>query len=116
MNVKEFLSPTHVLADFVASSKRALLQGLAQRAADSLKLPTETISSALLKREELGPTGTGDGIAIPHARIPGLDTNRLEFWCASSSPSILTRLMTNRSICCSCFCCLSRPTKSSLAP
>jgi len=38
-----------------------------------LKLPAELIASALLKREELGSTGTGGGIAIPHARIPGLD-------------------------------------------
>jgi PTS system nitrogen regulatory IIA component len=46
---------------------------LAQRAADTLKLPAEVISSALLKREELGSTGTGGGIAIPHARIPCLN-------------------------------------------
>ena len=73
MNIKEFLAPTDVLADFAASGKVSLLQGLAQRASDKLKLPAELISSALLKREELGSTGTGGGIAIPHARIPGLN-------------------------------------------
>ena len=73
MNIKEFLAPTDVLADFAAAGKVPLLQGLAQRASDSLKLPAELISSALLKREELGSTGTGGGIAIPHARIPGLN-------------------------------------------
>ena len=62
-----------MLADFAASSKVSLLQGLAQRASDKLKLPAELISSALLKREKLGSTGTGGGIAIPHARIPGLN-------------------------------------------
>jgi len=73
MNIKEFLSQSDVLANFVAPGKVLLLQGLAQRASDALKLPVELISSALLKREELGSTGTGGGIAIPHARIPGLD-------------------------------------------
>jgi nitrogen PTS system EIIA component len=73
MNIKEFLAPTDVLTDVAASGKVPLLQGLAQRASDSLKLPTELISSSLLKRELLGSTGTGGGIAIPHARIPGLD-------------------------------------------
>jgi PTS system nitrogen regulatory IIA component len=73
MSIREFLAPTDVLADFVASDKVSLLQGLAQRASDKLKLPAELISSALLKREKLGSTGTGGGIAIPHARIPGLN-------------------------------------------
>ena len=73
MNIKEFLSPADVLVDFAAPGKVLLLQGLAQRASDALKLPAELISSPLLKREELGSTGTGGGIAIPHARIPGLD-------------------------------------------
>ena len=72
MNIKGFLAPTDVLADFAALGKTPLLQALAQRASDRLKLPTELISSSLLKREELGSTGTGGGIAIPHAHIPGL--------------------------------------------
>ena len=72
MNIKEFLQPNDVLADFAVSSKGGLLKGLAQRASECFKLPAESILSALLKREELGSTGTGGGIAIPHARIPGL--------------------------------------------
>jgi PTS system nitrogen regulatory IIA component len=73
MDIKEFLTPGNVLTDLAASGKVGLLQGLAQRASDELKLPAELITSALLKREELGSTGTGGGIAIPHARIPGLN-------------------------------------------
>jgi PTS system nitrogen regulatory IIA component len=71
MDIKEFLTPGNVLTDLAASGKVGLLQGLAQRASDELKLPAELITSALLKREVLGSTGTGGGIAIPHARIPG---------------------------------------------
>ena len=73
MNVKEFLSPADVLVDFAAAGKSLLLQKLAQRASDALRVPTESILRPLLKREELGSTGTGGGIAIPHARISALD-------------------------------------------
>ena len=40
--------------------------------AEKTKLPTDEISSELLKREDLGSTGTGAGVAIPHARIKEL--------------------------------------------
>ena len=49
-----------------------MLQELARRAANSLDLPADTITAEILKREELGSTGTGGGIAIPHARIQSL--------------------------------------------
>jgi nitrogen PTS system EIIA component len=50
-----------------------LLEDLARRAAATLKLAAGAISAELLKREELGSTGTGGGVAIPHARIRGLN-------------------------------------------
>jgi nitrogen PTS system EIIA component len=49
-----------------------LLQELAHRAATSLNLAAEQISGEILKREALGSTGTGGGVAIPHARTQGL--------------------------------------------
>ena len=49
-----------------------MLDHLARRAAAALGLPHATILSALLKREELGSTGMGDGVAVPHARLPGV--------------------------------------------
>jgi PTS system nitrogen regulatory IIA component len=55
-----------------ASDKKRLLHDLAQRAATMLGLPAEEVSTALLKREELGSTGTGGGVAIPHARLPSV--------------------------------------------
>jgi nitrogen PTS system EIIA component len=73
MDIKEFLSPTDILVDVRASDKTRLLQELARRAAAALNLPAERISMEILKREELGSTGTGGGVAIPHARIHGLN-------------------------------------------
>ena len=72
MDIKEFLSPNNTLVDVRASDKTRLLQELARRAATSLNLAAEQISVAILQREALGSTGTGRGVAIPHARIEGL--------------------------------------------
>ena len=73
MDIKDFLSPADAQVDLTVSDKARLLQELADRAANSLSLPADRILSELLKREKLGSTGTGGGIAIPHARIPGLN-------------------------------------------
>jgi nitrogen PTS system EIIA component len=72
MKISDLLSPTDVLIDVRASNKRLLLQEFATKAADGLGLPVDQIASCLLKREELGSTGIGRGVAIPHARLPEL--------------------------------------------
>ena len=73
MDIKEFLAPSDTLIDVRASDKTRLLQELTRRAATILDLPAERISTGILKREELGSTGTGGGVALPHARIQGLN-------------------------------------------
>jgi PTS system nitrogen regulatory IIA component len=73
LDIKDFLSPTDVILDSRASGKEQLLRELSQRAAASLGLDTESVTAEILKREQLGSTGMGDGVAIPHARIANLD-------------------------------------------
>jgi PTS system nitrogen regulatory IIA component len=72
MNISKLLSPADVVLDLRASNKPQLLQELANRAARSLGLDAEKVAPHLLKREELGSTGIGRGVAIPHARLPDL--------------------------------------------
>lgn len=72
MKISNLLSPADVMIDVRASSKRLLLEHLAAKAAASLNRRVEQIAPDLLKREELGSTGVGGGVAIPHARLPGL--------------------------------------------
>ena len=72
MKLSDLLSPADVMIDVRAANKRLLLQELAVKAAAGLGLPVEAIASHLLKREELGSTGIGRGVAIPHARLPDL--------------------------------------------
>jgi nitrogen PTS system EIIA component len=72
MKISDLLSPNDVLVDVRTSNKRQLLQEFAARAADSLDLRVDQVAPYLIKREELGSTGIGRGVAIPHARLPDL--------------------------------------------
>lgn len=56
-----------------ASSKKRVIQNLSQVLATNTTVTTASeIFQALFDRERLGSTGLGKGVAIPHARIPGL--------------------------------------------
>jgi PTS system nitrogen regulatory IIA component len=72
MNITDFISSEHAIIDLRVAGKARLLDELARRAGLALGLPADVISDALSKREALGSTGTGGGIAIPHARLPGV--------------------------------------------
>jgi PTS system nitrogen regulatory IIA component len=72
MKISDLLSPTDVMSDVRASNKRMLLQELAAKAASNLGLGVDRVAPYLLQREELGSTGIGGGVAIPHARLPDL--------------------------------------------
>ncbi len=73
MELSRILSADAVIAQFKASSKKRLLQEIAQVAESVYGLPSREIFAAIQERELLGPTGMGNGVAIPHARLPGLD-------------------------------------------
>jgi nitrogen PTS system EIIA component len=70
MEIKDILAPDGVLGDIRAPDKGRLLQELSQRAAVSLGIEAGAVANAILKREDLGSTGVGAGVALPHARLP----------------------------------------------
>jgi len=72
INISSFLSPNDVFLDVRAPDKLSLLRDLARRAAPSTDLSSDVIVTELMKREQLGSTGMGGGVAIPHARYIGL--------------------------------------------
>ena len=69
MKISDFLSSTDVVTNAVAADKSALLEEMAHKAGGVLNIPSDDILAELLKREELGSTGMGGGVAIPHARF-----------------------------------------------
>ena len=56
-----------------AASKKQVLQEMAHKAANLTRLPERRIFETLTEREKLGSTGMGQGIAIPHGRVPGIE-------------------------------------------
>ncbi|MCO5091631.1 PTS IIA-like nitrogen regulatory protein PtsN [Bosea sp. (in: a-proteobacteria)] len=73
MTLTDLLSPAAVISPLRANGKKQALQELAQHAALLTGLPDREVFEALLQRERLGSTGIGDGIAIPHGRLPGIE-------------------------------------------
>jgi len=69
MKIKDLLSASDVALDVPANNKTSLLKDLATRAAPALQLSVETLASEIERREELGSTGIGGGVSIPHARF-----------------------------------------------
>lgn len=73
MEIGHLLRRDAVAMRVSAGSKRQALQGLAEIASRSLGLPAPVILEALLEREQAGSTGVGQGVAVPHAKLEGLD-------------------------------------------
>ena len=69
MELADLLEPDAVLANLRSASKRQALQDLAQAAAKLCDIEAPAILEKLLQREQLGTTGVGQGVAIPHAKF-----------------------------------------------
>jgi PTS system nitrogen regulatory IIA component len=72
MQISNILSVGAVKSVSTLSSKKRLFQEIADIAADSYGVSASLTSAALQERENLGPTGVGRGVALPHARLDGL--------------------------------------------
>ncbi|GJD79842.1 PTS IIA-like nitrogen regulatory protein PtsN [Methylobacterium gregans] len=74
MPILEFLDPDSVVPALRARAKKQVLQELSAQAARRLPgLDEREVFETLLQRERLGSTGIGDGVAIPHGKLPGFD-------------------------------------------
>lgn len=73
MEISDLITPESVISKLHATSKKQALQELAKRAAEISGLQERAIFDVLLERERLGTTGVGNGIAIPHGKLPNLD-------------------------------------------
>ncbi|RFP90793.1 PTS lactose transporter subunit IIC [Rhodobacteraceae bacterium 63075] len=73
MEMSSILRPEAVRVLSAASSKKRLLQDIADTASSAYGIDAQTAGNALQDRENLGPTGVGNGVALPHARLAGLE-------------------------------------------
>jgi PTS system nitrogen regulatory IIA component len=72
MRLSDLISPKDVVSRMRVSTKTHLLKEIARRASAMVNFDESVIHKALTDREQLGSTGVGGGIALPHARLPGL--------------------------------------------
>lgn len=71
MQLQSFLSPDLTFCNVEGVSKKRLLEISAELIAGKVEnIDANVIYEALIAREQLGSTGLGNGIAIPHCRIP----------------------------------------------
>ena len=73
MQLSQFLDFEAIRVDLNATNKRQLLNQLAQVAAARLAVDPSTIADAIAEREQLGSTGFGGGVAIPHGKLAALE-------------------------------------------
>jgi nitrogen PTS system EIIA component len=73
MQLADFLDYDAIKTGLPGGNKRSLLQQLANVAAQRLSVEPAAIHASLMEREQLGSTGFGQGVAIPHGKIDGLN-------------------------------------------
>ena len=77
MKIAEILRQEMIIPNLGATDKEGVVRQMAAHicSQDSgPEVPEELVVKALLERERLGSTGVGEGVAIPHAKIPGLES------------------------------------------
>lgn len=74
MQIGKILKPDAVKSISSCTSKKRLFHDLGELAEASYGLKATAVIDALIDREGLGPTGVGHGIALPHARMAGVDS------------------------------------------
>ena len=80
MNLSEIITPDLVIPNLVAHDKEAVLAELAAPIFGAWPhLEKDRVIGILMDREKLGSTGIGEGIAIPHGKLPDIDRLLISF-------------------------------------
>ncbi|OQM76141.1 PTS IIA-like nitrogen regulatory protein PtsN [Manganibacter manganicus] len=73
MDLTDLLDVSAIMPAVKANSKKQLLQMLSEKAAAIVGIPERDVFETILQRERLGSTGVGNGIAIPHGKLVGVN-------------------------------------------
>jgi PTS system nitrogen regulatory IIA component len=72
MDLSDLIDTPAIMPSLKANSKKQLLQLMSEKAAALTGIPEREVFDTILQRERLGSTGVGNGIAIPHGKLPGV--------------------------------------------
>ena len=73
MPTTDLVSPNAIIPAMKVNGKKQALQEIAAKAAELTGHNEKAVFEILLQREKLGSTGVGNGVAIPHGKLPKLD-------------------------------------------
>ena len=73
MDLLSILKPEAVRVLSSTTSKKRLFCDVAEMVGDAYGVTLTGAVEALMERENLGPTAVGNGVALPHARLPEID-------------------------------------------
>ena len=73
MDLGDIVTQEAIIPDLRVSSKKQLLQAIAEKASELTGISARAIFDTILQRERLGSTGVGKGIAIPHGKFANFD-------------------------------------------
>jgi len=79
MKILDVLQPEAILPNLTARDKKRVLEELVTPVAPHANVTPEELVRVLMDREQLGSTGIGGGIGIPHGKLKGLDDLLLGF-------------------------------------
>ncbi len=74
MLLTDYIHQEDIICDFRASGKAQALEKLCRFASERHNLPFEELLKVVRNREELGSTGLGGGVALPHGKSPAVKT------------------------------------------
>ena len=97
MKISELINERLIISEFKGKSKKQVLEELAKHLALNKKnIDPDELLRVLVEREKLGSTGIGDGVAIPHGKLNGLENIILVF--GKSSEGIDFDSIDNKSV------------------
>ncbi|MCX7193723.1 MAG: PTS IIA-like nitrogen regulatory protein PtsN [Proteobacteria bacterium] len=70
--ISKILSPDNILLDTESTSKKRVFERVGLLFENQMQIARSQVFDSLFAREKLGSTGLGQGVAIPHGRIPKL--------------------------------------------
>ena len=73
MPITDLVAPNAIIPAMKVNGKKQALQEIAAKAAGLTGQSDRAILEILLQREKLGSTGVGNGVAIPHGKLPKLN-------------------------------------------
>ena len=72
MNIRDLLTKETIVADLLSTDKKGVLQELSQKIGVAIGVAPDYLARLLSDREQLGTTGIGHGIAIPHTKMQSI--------------------------------------------